>query len=353
MPQEKTRQSNFELLRIIAMLMIITLHYMSKGIMMDKLSVDGSLYNHILWCIEAFCNAAVNVYVLISGYFLIEAKFKLSKILYLLLEVLFYSISVPVLFWILGYAPVKAWNIYDWMNVFFPIQTEHYWFATAYIVLYMLSPILAAGVKALSQKQLKITIGLLLFFFCIPKSLNPFLIATDKYGYDFGWFICLFLIAGYIRLYGFSFFKDRKTSIISYVILAFLNFAACALTGAVCRLTGKLEYYMDMTYSYNYILVLLSSIALFYSFMYIRIPEGKIAVIIKWIAPCTFGIYLLHENLAIRYEWPVWLGINQIKGTLLVFPHIILTTIVVFAVGVLVDKVRNLLFQSITKLFKR
>ena len=353
MPQEKKRQVNFELLRVVAMLMIITLHYLSKGNVEVKLSVDGSLYNHAVWLIGAFCNAAVNAYVLISGYFLVEAKWNPKKLLSLLLQVLFYSILIPVILLLFGMAPVTDWNAYDWMNAILPIQTEHYWFATAYVVLYMLAPLLAAGIKNLSKKQLQITIGLLLLFFCIPKSINPVLIATDHYGYDYGWFICLFLIAGYIRLYGLSFFKNEKRSVILYVIFVIANFGVCALMGLICRRTGKLEYYMDMTYSYNYILVVLSSIALFYIFMYIKIPDGKLAKCIGWLAPCTFGVYLLHENLAVRLQWPGWLGIESVKGTPLIFAHLIISILIVFIVGVMVDRVRITIFDAVKKLFKK
>ena len=351
MTQEKKRQTNFELLRIIAMLMVITLHYLSKGNVEVKLSINGSLYNHVLWLIGAFCNAAVNVYVLISGYFLVEAKWNPYKILTLLLEILFYSILVPVVFMLCGLMPVSAWNLYDWMNVILPVQTEHYWFATAYIVLYMLAPLLSAGIKGLSKRQLQVTIGLLLLFFCIPKSINPVLIATDRYGYDFGWFICLFLIAGYIRLYGIPFFNNKKKSFCFYILFTVLNFAVCAFTGFICRRTGKLEYYMDMTYSYNYILVLLSSIAFFCAFMYIQIPEGKVTKIIAMLASCTFGVYLLHENIAIRLQWPQWLLVNRVAGTPWVFLHLMVSILIVFFAGVLVDSVRKCLFRLVKKVF--
>lgn len=342
----KKRQANFELLRIIAMLMVITLHYITKGNVTQKLSQDGSLYNHILWLIEAFCNVAVNVYVLISGYFLVEVSWKPGKIVNLVLEVLFYSILVPVVLLILGMAPVTGWNLYDWMNVILPVQTEHYWFATAYVVMYILAPVLAAAQKQLSQKQQQITIGLLLLFFAVTKSINPVRIATDHYGYDFGWFICLFLIAGYIRLYGIPFFSGKRKSFCMYIISSLLTFAVCALTGLICRKTGKLEYYMDMTYSYNYILVLFASVALFYTFCYIKLPEGKLSNLICRIAPLTFGVYLLHENVAVRDQWTKWLGVERFYGSPLIFVHMIGCVLLVFVVGILIDFIRTAIFRG-------
>lgn len=364
MAETKKRQANFELLRIVAMMMVIVLHYITKGKIDVKLSEDGSLNNHIWWLIEGFCNVAVNVYVLISGYFLVEAKWRVSKLVKLVCQVLFYSVTVGLVMYAVGSLPgvsnlyerageTFAFNLQKWLNIILPIEYEHYWFATAYIVMYMLSPVLAVAVKNLSQKELRTVIIVLLCFFCLPKSINPYLIPTDSYGYDFGWFICLFLIAGYIRMYGMTFFSSKKKCIAVYVICVLINFGVCALCGSICRVTGKLEYYMDMTYAYNYFLVLISSVALFYAWTYVKVREGKFADIICKIAPLTFGVYLLHENISIRLIWPFLLGADRVNNTFLQILHMLLCVVIVFAAGCIVDAVRKFIFDRIESLFVR
>ena len=82
------RQSNFELLRIIAMCMIIAMHYMTKGMQLPKLSVDTSLHNVAFRLLFAFCASAVNIYVFISGYFAIDTKWSIGKLIRLWLQVL-------------------------------------------------------------------------------------------------------------------------------------------------------------------------------------------------------------------------------------------------------------------------
>jgi len=359
MAEEKKRQANFELLRIIAMMMVIVLHYIVKGKMSVKLSVDGSITNHLWWLIQGFCNVAVNVYILISGYFLVNAQWKISKLVKLVCQVLFYSIVVGLVMYGVGRLALSqpavaavydraavgtGYDFSNWLNIILPIEYEHYWFATAYVVMYMLSPVLAVAVKQLPQKQLKAVIIALLCFFCIPKSINPYLIPTDSYGYDFGWFICLFLIAGYIRVYGIKLFDSKKKAILIYVLAVLADWGVCAITGYICRMTGKLEYYMDMTYAYNYILVLISSVALFYVWTYIEIKEGKVADIICKIAPFTFGVYLLHENVGIRLIWPYILGTDKLNNFGLQILHMIFSVLVVFAAGCVVDWIRSKIF---------
>ena len=177
----KERQANIELLRIIAMLMVVTLHYLIKGQAAVSLVEETGILNVLLWFLKAMCIVTINVYVLISGYFLLEAKWKLSRLVTLWLQVMFYSLGVPLVCLALGVGDVNAWGLYDWVNVIFPVQMEHYWFITAYVVLYLLVPVLSMGVKKLNRKQHGMVIVGLLMVFSIPKSLLPIGIPTDRF----------------------------------------------------------------------------------------------------------------------------------------------------------------------------
>ena len=84
---ENKRQLNFEILRIIAMCMIITMHYLTKGLNVPKLSEDLSLSNMLWWLIYAFSVGSVNIYVLISGYFLADSRWRIDKVFSLYLTV--------------------------------------------------------------------------------------------------------------------------------------------------------------------------------------------------------------------------------------------------------------------------
>lgn len=342
------RQANFEILRVVAMAMIVSMHFMLKGGIAIPMSDDGSTVNHLAWLIESFCIVAANCYVLISGYFMAETEWKLKKLFSLVAQVLFYSLLVPIVCLLMGIGNVAQWSVYEWIFAILPLQMDHYWFATSYVLLFMLVPVLASGVKQLPQKQLQITIGVLLFYYCIIKSLSPILLSTDNYGYDLGWFICLFLIAAYIRLYGIPFFEGMKKNISIYLISCVGIFGISAIAGFICRKTGALKYYMDMPYCYNYFLTLIGSVALFYVFKQWKVKEGTVTTMLCRIAPYTFGVYLLHENLAIRNLWPAWLGVEGVKESPLFVLQMVFAIVVVFVFGIIVDFVRKKLF----KLFK-
>ena len=96
--EKKTRQANIELLRIVAMLMIIVLHYLDKGEILVLFTRESTAMQIVHRQIQIFCIVAVNLYVLISGYFLTESRFTIKKMVVLWAQVLFYAWGITVLF---------------------------------------------------------------------------------------------------------------------------------------------------------------------------------------------------------------------------------------------------------------
>lgn len=348
----KTRQANFEILRILAMLMVISLHYIIKGNITISLMEDRSFPNLLAWFLQSCCIVAVNVYVFITGYFLIEAKWSLKKLISLVIQVWCYSVSVPVLCFLMNVGEVRSWNLYHWATVLFPFQMEHYWFATAYLIMYLFSPVLKAAIRNLGKRELEAVIFTLLLFFSVGKSLIPIQIPTDRYGYDFGWFLCLSLIAGYLRIYGIPWFNRIRKGFLWYLLFTLLIFGYSLFLGYLSDQGFPLSYAMDMNYSYNHILVLLSSLGLFYGFKYVHFARTGICKFCCKIAPYTFGVYLLHENLAIRMFWPSWLGVERVRGTLLFLPHMVFSVAVIFFAGIIAEYIRSCLFQLLESSLK-
>ena len=199
---KKDRQMNYELLRIIAMLMIVCLHYLSKGGALGDPKQELTTNGYLAWLIEAFCLVAVNVYVLISGYFGVDSQnFTIRKPLKIWRQVWFYSVGIGLIMLITGAA---SWNLYQGMTYVFPVVTEHYWFATAYLLLCLLMPFLNAGVEKLDQKTFQwILLGMLLVF-SVAKTVLPMQLPWDHKGYDAFWFVFLYLTGAYLKKYKIS-----------------------------------------------------------------------------------------------------------------------------------------------------
>ena len=350
---KKPRLANYEALRIVAMLMVITMHYLQKGGLLAPLSESLGLPNLAAWLVEAFSIGAANAYVLISGYFLAEAAWSWKKLLSLIAQIWGYSVGVPLICLGLGLGNVAEWELYDWVTVILPLQSEHYWFATAYVIMYLFVPVLQTGVRKLSQKQFQTMLLCLVLFFSLGKSLLPVALPTDRYGYDYGWFVCLFLAAAYFRLYGFPWMEAKGRPWVVYAGSAILIW----LLGAGAAIFEKkglpLSYAGDMLYSYNHVLVLVLSAALFMAFGQLTVKKELLEKGIIRLAPYSFGVYLLHENIAVRYLWQSWAGVEKVQGSLLFIPHMLVTVCLIYAIGAGVDFLRSRIAAGAIKVWKR
>lgn len=65
MTSSKKRESNFELLKIILMLQILTLHYLSRGLK-GNIVLEDNINYYLIRFLESACIVAVNVFILIT-----------------------------------------------------------------------------------------------------------------------------------------------------------------------------------------------------------------------------------------------------------------------------------------------
>ncbi|MCU7212920.1 acyltransferase family protein [Turicibacter sanguinis] len=128
------RNSNFELLRIIAMVMIVSLHTLGHGGGLNNTTVNSInfIFNHIL---ESLSIVAVNIFILISGYFGIKSYSSVkSKISLLYKQMIFYSIIIGFIFIVFD----KNLSSINIIQMLFPISTQLWWFMSLNIVLLIL-----------------------------------------------------------------------------------------------------------------------------------------------------------------------------------------------------------------------
>lgn len=347
---KKKRDANIELLRIVAMLMIITLHFNIHSKALLVLGEPASNVQIFATVLEAIAITGVNVYVLISGYYLSSSKVRLSKVLLLILQVYFYTLLISGAMMFVGAYSVKPEDKLDRaLRYLFPISSEHYWFVTAYVIMYVLAPVMNAAVNTLKRKQLKTVIIGLLTWFCFIKSIVPVKFGTDRMGYDFGWFICLYLIAAYIRKYNIVLFRDAKKSALVYLISVVVIAAFSLVFYKINFDTGNFNYYAEVPCHYNFFFALTGALGLFSVFRFMRLKENLLADVIRIIAPYTLGVYLLHMHFEIADRWVEWIeqiiGETPLDNVLTFFIHLVVSVLIVFFAGIFVDWIRKYIFN--------
>lgn len=369
MRREKTdkgneREASYELLRIIAMCMIIALHYLTKGKVLTPLADTGNMNGArtAAWIVEALCLPAVNVYVLISGFFGKNVSFRISKVVRLWLTALFYSLLITGILGTAGMltteggaVPVSAMTIYDWMNVIFPVVTEEYWFITAYLILYLFMPFLNAGMDRLDQKEFRNILIVLFVVFSLAKSILPMQLPIDKKGYDVLWMVCMYLLGGYFGRYGCRLFEKRYRSVLLYLSA---SLATAAIAFAARSLYINRGLLPDLTlnnyfYTYNHIFCVLASVGLFGSFQGVHITGKRLSAFICRVSACTMGVYLIHEQLYMRYLWPEWFHTQRQNGKWSFLPHMVMTVICVYVLGTLIDILLRGAMHCLRKLWLR
>ncbi len=360
--ENQERMANLDLLRCTAMMMVAVLHYLGKGNLLADLAaanLTGAQYG--AWFLECFCIVAVNVYMFISGFFLCTASFKPSRLLRLWLQVWVYSVGIGLLGALTGVMAGTEADTHFLLTLLFPVSMGHYWFMTAYIFLYLLLPFVGLAVGKMGKRQMQTALLLLLLAFCIVKSVLPVRFEMDGQGYDCLWYLCVFLTAAYVRRFGGALLGKRWLGPVLYGGGCLLIFATTILLRLIYLRTGSLGTMIGFGLEYNHILPFAAAAGLFFIFYRMKL-NGKASNIIRFIAPYTLGVYLLHENLGLRYSWQNWLGADRVAEAMaeggagpvfMLFGYTLAAAAAVFACGVLADILRERVFGVIHRVLMR
>lgn len=329
---------NIEIFRIILMLMILTLHYLGHGGILDSIPKTGGDKKYLFaWALETFSYIGVNGFVIISGFYLVNAKFKVHKLIALILQITLTSSAIYFLLVALGRLPLNYNNL---MDAIFPVFTGSYWFATSYVELYCLFPFLNIIIKSIPKRQMQMLVFLISLIFCAWKSFFPKLamVNTDG-GYNVVWLICLYFFAAYLRLYWE--FKINKWIYLAIYVLccSFVLYNKC---------TGNRVFL-----SYVSVPITIATLALFLFFREVHIKNLLFGKIIGWISPLTFGVYLISDNIWVRYYLYTKIlhskAVAYSPSMIYVIP---ISVVSIFAACMLIDKIRLLIFNYLTKNIK-
>ncbi|MCL2494322.1 MAG: acyltransferase [Oscillospiraceae bacterium] len=330
------RQSNFELLRILLMLMIVSVHMVGYGGLLGhaETPLSGRV---LLVLLSSGGKVGVNGFVMLSGYFLCTSKslFQSKRLLKLWLQIFFYSAG---LFFGLYFAGLCRMHPDDAFHFLLPVTQNIYWFASVFFLLMLAAPFLNRLLQSLDRKSYR---ALLLVVF-LAFSLMPTFLRVRYEVPRLCWFFYLYLLAGYIRLHPEPIF-DKKwptlaVAVGSYLVSAFYAPLHSNLLPYIPLLRHMPERWHTPGTS---VPALLCSLALFIFFKNVNIKGSRV---INLIASGTFGVYLLHEH-GIRMRRLIWLELfdgRPITGsTAALLGHALLAIFAVFAVGVVIDLIRQ------------
>ena len=334
---EGGRDSNFELYRIVTMLLIVAHHFVVNSGVLDKAYESPLSANSIfLFLFGAWGKTGINCFMMITGYFMCKSNITLKKYLKLICEMLFYNVLIALIFVITGYGSIK-----DIINAFLLVRVidSNHFFA-CFLVFYLLIPFLNILLEHVNQQQHKRLIEILAFLYIFLSTMPEFNVVMNYVS----WFSTLYFVAAYIQFY-----PPRKQKwglwTVAFVGMAVLSILAYLKLGSA---HGKQEAYRFVSDSNTFLAFAISAC----SFMYFKGLKIKRNRLINAIGGSTFGVLCIHANsmTMINWLWEDFLDVNakyQLPlGELVTFS--IITVIGVFTVCTLIDQIR---VHTVEKIF--
>lgn len=349
------RKAGPDILKVISMMMIVIFHYFWNN--SHDFTVFSPLLRTAVDCCYMIGELGVNCFALISGYFMsVSGKpFRTKKAVTLWLQILFYSLlSAAVVY------SAKAdfvFNASSAMNIFMPVTSGVWWYATAYFVLYIFSPYINRMLANLSQKEYgRLVLTMLAVYSVLPTLVGVFVKNTESFlNYNRGiWLLVLYVLAGYFRRYEVT-FKGRKPGTAAWLGVHTATWAVLITYMGVKEkfpdIFGK-SVIADAIYFWrpNTVLMVILSLSLFMVFKDLNISGGKI---LSFVSSSTFGIYLLHGGRSGSFWWSRVPDGKDFRYSSLVFVDALLVMSVIFLAGMAVEFVRQRIFDSVTLLIEK
>jgi surface polysaccharide O-acyltransferase-like enzyme len=283
------RNYGIDLLRITAMFMIVVLHVLGQGGILDN--ATGTSY-WLAWFLEIACYGAVNCYALISGYVMQGTKPKISKLAVLWLQTVFYTLFFAALFAVFQPDSVGLRTL---LNALFPVTRSHYWYISAYFGMFLLIPLLNLCLEHMSKRAMRLFL-LVCFIGCtiLPTVLNSDPFAIRK-GFSTAWLCLMYLTGGWICKYDIP--QQIKTShawilAVSMIIVTFVSMLILETLGTVFP---SIKEFSQLLVDYTSPTVVLTAVALLVAFSKCNFGN-VIRKLIAFFVPATLGIYLIHTN---------------------------------------------------------
>lgn len=321
------RQSNIEALRLISMLMVLNLHSFWGY------SHGSGLLQVADFFRESTSICAVNAFLLISGYFGIKWKFK--SFFNLIFQLFFYAFGVYAVAVALG---IIDFSVRDFLMNFTCIYK--YWgFITAYVLLYVLSPMLNALAEKLTSKELLATI-LLLY-------ISEWFITRDCGSLNYG---IIYLIGRFMKKTD-AVEKLKVYATSAYWITTIIIFVLVYCSYRFLHInTAEQMVGFPLGLNYSSPFVILQALFIFLVFARMNFTSK----FINWCSASCLSIFLIHMHPAIKQIG--YYDFTESLYDLNPFIHVgvlLLLIVFVFFGCILIDKVRILISDAVYALLSK
>jgi surface polysaccharide O-acyltransferase-like enzyme len=328
---KKERDSNMELLRMVAMFMVLLVHadYFALGAPSVEYIQTNQADSFLRIFFEAVSIVCVNVFVLISGYYGIRPTFKGG--VNFVFQCLFFFVVLYIATLIIGTNELSLGGLAGCI-----FATKSNWFIKAYLLLYLISPILNKFVSNAERSEFKwVLIGFFLFV-CTYGWIG----AADFIcsGYSTLFFIGLYLLARYVKIY------SPKWAILSKkkdftIYLSVTSFVVTISFITPLLLNRNFPLYI---WAYNSPTTIVAALFLLLAFSKIRLQNK----FINWCGMSCFAVYLMHTSPNILWHFKdLFVMLHNSMSVFEYWVSAFLILVMIFFISIFIDKMRIICWE--------
>ncbi|MDD4816337.1 MAG: acyltransferase [Victivallaceae bacterium] len=292
------RQANFELLRILSMLMVICIHFAIHGGIFETLERTSANYAFTV-AVKNISTISVDCFILLTGYFLCQSRFRFERVAGIYFQTLYYSLFFMIICFFVPLSPETPMPEIV-VKSLFPVCTMRYWFVSSYLLLLLLSPFFNTVIADMTRQRFLLLLGIFFFAFSFLPMIDLDIFAANKMAKPM-LFVSLYFMGAYCRIYVNISTGKWKKYLGIYLGVGLLSFI---LLGAniYCKKNFGIRPFACEDFLFP--TTLAAAVSFFLFIGSIRIPEGRISNLIIKASPLAFGVYLFHENpYFCKYLW--------------------------------------------------
>lgn len=296
---------------------------------------------------------SVNIFVIISAWFLCKYNFKLERITNTWLSTIFYTVPIAITFVYFG----KADLVYLITNMF-PVFFQPLWFITTYVFLLFLTPLLNLILSKYEKRKCRNMIIFLSVLFVLPMTFLPRV--RGAFYSEVGWFCVLYLITGYLRIYQpLKIVNNKKICLLVFIIsyLFIISWYILYYDVPYKFLSNYLEF-AGITYAsfLNFTSSLPSFFASFsFFFLFKNMNITKLNNVINYISKTSLDVYIL-LSLKGPSDLIFWVDIFDLdvyinSGN--IFMNVTIVIIAAFVITSLIGRIRIYIVDKIMQLMPK
>ena len=296
---------------------------------------------------------SVNIFVIISAWFLCKYNFKLERITNTWLSTIFYTVPIAITFVYFG----KADLVYLITNMF-PVFFQPLWFITTYVFLLFLTPLLNLILSKYEKRKCRNMIIFLSVLFVLPLTFLPRV--RGAFYSEVGWFCVLYLITGYLRIYQpLKIVNNKKICLLVFIIsyLFIISWYILYYDVPYKFLSNYLEFAGITHASFlNFTSSLPSFFASFsFFFLFKNMNITKLNNVINYISKTSLDVYIL-LSLKGPSDLIFWVDIFDLdvyinSGN--IFMNVTIVIIAAFVITSLIGRIRIYIVDKIMQLMPK